>query len=434
MIVAAVLVTLPAAALTAGDVTDSGPIAWKKITVDKVFRSEGAAVADVNRDGKLDILVGDFWYEAPDWKLHPIRRMNEYPESQRETGYYGNGLAGYSECMCCWADDINGDGWPDQIVIGFPGKPAYWYENPKGQPGPWKEHVIWHSACNETPTYVDLFGTGKRVLVMGWQPLSKLVSDPKTKLDQRRFDAQTTANRGQMAWFMPGKDPTQLWGMHPISEPSGLGGSEIPGTQRFSHGLGVGDVNGDGRMDVICTGGWWEQPREGMFAMEPWKLHPAQLGEACADMHTYDIDGDGKADIISSSAHKFGIWCFQQRAGSGGSPTFLKQDLFPKLVSETHALHCVDMDGDGLKDLVTGKRFWSHGRSEPGAEGPAMLYWLKARKSSDGTTTFTPYVIDNDSGIGTQFTIIDINGDGRPDIVTSSKKGTYIHLQVSGQK
>jgi hypothetical protein len=432
IVLLALLVALPAAALAAGDLIDSGPIAWKKTTVDKVFRSEGAGVADVNRDGKLDILVGDFWYEAPDWKMHPIRRTNEYSESQRETGYYGDGLAGYSECMCCWADDINADGWPDQITIGFPGKPAYWYENPKGQKGPWKEHVIWHSACNETPTYVDLFGTGKRVLVMGWQPLTKLVPDAKTKLDQRRFDPQTTANQGQMAWFAPGKDPTQLWAMHPISEPSAPG-REIPGTQRFSHGLGVGDVNGDGRQDVICTGGWWEQPADGMKATGPWPFHRAGLGEACADMHTYDTDGDGKPDIITTSAHKFGIWCFQQRAG-GGSSTFLKQDLFPKLVSETHAVHCLDMDGDGLKDLVTGKRFWSHGRNEPGASDPAMLYWFKARKSSDGTTTFTPYAIDNDSGIGTQFTVTDLDGDGRPDIVTSSKKGTYVHVQTSTRK
>src|SRR5439155_9499943 len=168
--------------------------------------------------GKMDILVGDFWYEAPDWKMHPIRRTKEYSESDRAKGYYGNGLASYSECMCCFADDVNGDGWPDQIVIGFPGEPAYWYENPRGQPGHWKQHLLWHSACNETPLYVDLFGKGKRVLVMAWQPQGK-------------------DNQGQMAWFTPGADPTQPWAMHPISEASAPG-KEVPGTQRFSHGLG----------------------------------------------------------------------------------------------------------------------------------------------------------------------------------------------------
>lgn len=381
--------------------TPAVTITWKKIVVDKKFRSEGVAIADVNKDGKMDVVTGDVWYEAPDWKAHEIRKP------KRD---YGDGFNGYSECMCCWTADINNDGWPDSIVVGFPGAPCYWYENPKGESGHWKEHMIWDSACNETPLYVDLLGNGKKVLLMGFQPAGQ-------------------QNMGQMAYFSPGADPTKRWEMHPISEPS-TAKSQIPGTQRFSHGLGATDLNGDGKLDVVCTGGWWEQPAKNEG--KPWKFHAANLGEACSDMHAYDLDGDGKLDIISSSAHKFGIWCHLQKPGSGDSPTFLKQDLFPKLVSETHALHFVDINGDGLKDLVTGKRWWSHGKNEPGSDMPSTVYWLEAKRGKDGMTTFTPHQIDDASGIGTQFTVADFNGDGLLDIVVSNKRGTHVLLQVRG--
>src|SRR5262249_22599567 len=145
-------------------------------------------------------------------------------------------------------------------------------------------------------------------------------------------------------------------------------------------------------------------------------------------------DGDGKADVLSSSAHKFGIWWHQQRPGTGGSPSFLRHDLFPDLVSETHALQFADINGDGYKDLVTGKRWWSHGRAEPGSDKQAMLYWFEARRGGDGVTTFVPHVIDEDSGIGTQFVVADVNGDRLPDVVTSNKKGTFLFEQVRARK
>ena len=134
------LALLPACVPARAGESDT-PISWKKTVIEGKFRSEGVAIADVNKDGKLDILIGDSWYESPAWSKHDIRKP----------GDYGDGLKSYSKCMTCWADDVNGDGWVDQIVIGFPGVPTYWYENPKGKPGYWPQHEVWHSSCNETP-------------------------------------------------------------------------------------------------------------------------------------------------------------------------------------------------------------------------------------------------------------------------------------------
>ena len=393
---------LAAASALGGD--GETPVSWKKTTIEGKFRSEGVAVGDVNKDGKLDVLIGDSWYEAPSWAKHDIRKP----------GDYGDGLRSYSDCMACWADDVNGDGWVDQIVVGFPGNPAAWYENPKGASGHWPRHEIATSANNETPLYADLFGDGRRVLLMGWQPRGK-------------------DEEGLVAWFTPGSDPTQAWEMHPISEP-GRPGKGIPGSQRFSHGLGAGDLNGDGRADVICTGGWWEQPGSARAAGSPWAFHPAQLGDAVADMIPYDVNGDGKADVIASSAHHFGIWWFEQGDAKDGSPTFTRHDLFPDLVSETHALIAADIDSDGRKDLVTGKRFWSHGRGEPGSDQPPRLYWFQARRDDAGRTTFTPREIDGDSGIGTEFVVTDFNGDGLLDVVTANKKGVFLLEQARAAK
>lgn len=542
--VASVLLLL--AGLTATAAAQTGKnvkVIWKRTVVDKLYRSEGVGVADVNKDGKKDIIVGDVWYEAPDWKMHVLakERAVEFKDwgSVIDKGWspVGRpGMTGYSESFGVFTDDFNGDGWVDAMVLPFPGKECYWYENPGAKRGLWTQHLLTDSACNETPIYVDLFGTGKKQVVMAWQP-------PGSK-----------GNMGEMCYFVPGKDPTKPWQRMSISGPSEPK-KEVPGTQRFSHGLGHGDVNGDGKIDILCTAGWWEQP-ERSEVTKPWKFHAANLGPACADMHVFDVDGDGKNDVISSSAHQYGFWWHQQksptefvqreffadpqklaklpekhslsedelavykainstRAQLGRAPwrvhpalmnearrtvqkksrtvktpdrpqgyvdgvivsdsehqlasladlgeVYVKalneKNLNPNLEigigvaqgnerakrvslllgdrkqfslpSQTHALHFIDINGDGQMDLVTGRRWWAHGpKGDAGPNDPAYVYWFEAKKNKDGDTTFIPHEVDDDSGIGTQFAVEDINGDGIPDIVVANKRGVYVLVQV----
>jgi hypothetical protein len=91
------------------------------------------------------------------------------------------------------------------------------------------------------------------------------------------------------------------------------------------------------------------------------------------------------------------------------------------------------VDGDGLRDLVTGKRFWAHGPTgdvEP--EEPAVVYWFQLRREGEEGAAFIPHLVHDDSGVGTQVTVADIDADGRPDVLTSNKKGTYIHYNRGG--
>ena len=391
-----ILVCCGLAALLAGFSANGGEVRFKKIVLDTTFRSEGVAVADVNHDGKLDILAGDVWYEAPDWKMHELRPVGNY-----------NPAKGYSKCFEQFAVDVNGDGWMDTLVIGMPGGPALWYENPQNKPGHWKEHVLCKSACNETPLCVDLAGNGQRVPIFGFQP------------------------EGVLAWFGVPKDLDKPWDVHPIS------GTNYVGAARFAHGLGVGDINGDGRLDVLFTNGWWEAPKD--RAETPWKFHPAKLGPHCADMIVYDVNGDGLADVITSSAHDYGMWWFEQKK-TGDNVEFEQHEIFgkPKAepyaegefrpFSEAHSLVMADINGDGLPDLVTGKRWYAHNGGDPGGKEAAVLYWFEQKRNGKDVQ-WVPHKMDDDSGIGTQFVVQDINGDGKLDIIISNKKGVFIFMQ-----
>lgn len=384
--------------LLSGSIELSAGETWQRQQLDSAFRSEGSAAADVNKDGKMDVIAGDVWYEAPDWKMHEVRKPGKFVAG-----------VGYSDSFCNFAYDINQDGWTDFIYVSFPGKEFYWYENPKNEPGHWKEHLIWHSICNETPKFVDLNGDGKPELIFGSQPEKQMgyLEIPSPKL------------------------ATKKWNFIPISKP---GDPMKNGTFKYYHGLGVGDFNKDGRQDVLIPDGWWEGPKvlgEGL-----WKFHPFTLSvngdkpaEKMADLYVEDLDLDGDNDIIGSSAHAFGVWWFEN-ISEPGKPKF-KAHLVDKSFSQTHAVHFVDLNGDGQRELVTGKRFFAHNGKDPGGKDPVVMYWYEIKRSKNAAPKIIPHKIDagNDTGVGTQFSMADMNGDGKPDIVLSNKKGVNVLIQ-----
>jgi hypothetical protein len=375
-------------------------VKFKKTTLDRAFRSEGVGMGDFNNDGYLDIAAGSVWYENPGpaapfpalapspspWRMHVL---GEKPNSFD--------IKTYGDTFMNWAEDVDGDGRMDLVVVDFPGRQTWWFQNPGvGQASrlPWKKHVVVPVTNNESPQYVDVDGDGVRELVYG--------------------DA---ANR--LALARPQANPLVEWKQTPISAP----GDVV--MRNFYHGLGIGDVNRDGRNDIVVPNGWWEAPAADGHdhADEPWTFHPAPFGQPQAQMYVFDFDGDGDNDVVGSSAHRRGIWWYEQDEGEW------KTHLIDESIAQTHALVLADINGDGLPDLVTGKRYYAHNGRDPGEDEPPELAWYELSRE-DGKPKWTKHLIDGDSGVGTQFEVHDMNADGLLDIVIANKHGVYYFEQT----
>jgi len=387
---------------------------FTKMQLTDQFWAEGAAIGDFNHDGKMDVVYGPYWWEGPDFKVrHTYRpdadksKVKKADGTEIEVPGFKGALGnenGYSDNFLTYAFDFNGDGWTDILCIGWPGKESYWYENPKGGDGPWKQHLAWDVVDNESPMLADLFGNGKPVLVC--------------------------CSGGYIGYAQPNwAKPDEKWTFHPIS-PKGT-------YQRYTHGIGVGDINGDGRADIMEATGWWEQPAS-VDGDPVWKKHEFEFGSGGAQMYAYDVNGDGKADIITSlAAHKYGLAWFEQ-TNEGGVEGWTKHIIVGEkpeenpqgvMFTQPHAIWMQDMNGDGLLDIVTGKRFWAHGPTgdiDPNA--PAVLYWFELKRTGKNVE-WIAHLIDDNSGVGTEVMAGDLNGDGKPDVLVGNKKGAFIFLR-----
>jgi hypothetical protein len=368
--------------------------------VSSFYYGWSAAAADINKDGALDIVSGPFYYLGPSFSERRIYRTDRVYNPATE----------YAPDMVNFAFDFTGDGWPDILASEFaqPNRPMDLYVNPHGEPRKWDKFQVLPKITSELVVMKDLDGDGKPEIIFG--------------------------SAGAYAWAHPDPaNPTAEWTLHPLA---------TPGEQRTNnHGIGVGDVNGDGRLDIVVPFGWYEQPAKGQME-QPWAFHAASFGGGGGEIGVYDVNGDGLADVVTSlAAHGFGLAWFEQKKAADNSRTFeehmIADDFSTKnagdvVFSEPHASRFVDMDGDKIPDFIVGKRYWSHLENYNGEDtyGPAVLYIYRTVRNpkAPGGAEFRPELVHNRSGIGSAFEVIDLNKDGKPDIVVAGAYGTHVFL------
>ena len=353
--------------------------------------SETAAVADVNRDGRQDIISGEHWYEAPKWVKHRFR----------EVGFSNQYIDNFSDLPI----DVDGDGYPDVVSVSWFAKKVAWWRNPgkasSSKAGMWAEASI-HTGFNvEFALLVDLDNDGKAQEVLAQE------------------------NGTGQAWY---EIRNKAWVPHVVSDRS------------YGHGIGAGDVNGDKRNDILTPRGWLEAPADPRSG--PWTFHadwegintpatasaapvkpgaPSRVSEL-GFMHVLDVNGDGRNDVVTAAGHDYGVYWFEQQ----GNGQWVRRTI-DAAWSQGHASTVVDLNGDGRPDLVTGKRFMAHNGSDPGEKEPLGVYWYERLPANPNGLEWVKHVIDYGGrmGGGMQLPVADIDGDGDLDLVCPGKSGLF---------
>ncbi len=364
--------------------TEDIAASWK-VEMLALDANEGCAIGDINGDGLSDVVAGRNWYAAPEFKPRPLRTIEDWN--------------GYVQSNGDYLVDMNGDGLLDVVAGSFLPSEVHWYENP-GPEGwrlgkTWKKHLLVDTKMseNEGQLLEDIDGDGRpEWVVNSWNQKNPT-----------------------MVWRFVPRDPTD-------KNPSkfDLVGSTL-GKVGNKHGLGVGDINNDGRVDVLTGAGWYEQPRSNPWGQE-WKFHADWDITGSIPMLVRDIDQDGLNDIVLGAGHDYGLYWWKRKESKEGEPLAFEKVVIDKSFSQPHALAFADLDGDGNDELITGKRYYAHNGGDPGGKEMPVIHYYRWNGKE-----FEKQVIEQGHvGVGLQIATGDLNGDGKTDIAVAGKSGTYI--------
>jgi len=373
-----------AGALTASALAQvSDEIPFRKHTLD-LGRNETCAVADVNSDGHADIIAGESWYEGPKWTKHRFRSFH----------FFDNYIDNFSDLPI----DVNGDGSIDIVGVSWGSKRIAWFENPGKGVGTWKEHLIDEGANIEFAFLVDIDNDGKA----------------------RELLPQMAGPGSATAWFeIQGKGAGAKWVKHEVSPRS------------YGHGIGAGDVNGDGRNDILTPKGWLQAPQDPRKV--PWEHHADFDAGTTGFIYVQDVDRDGVNDIVTSMAHDYGVFWMKQGQKGDGSRTWEKK-MIDDAWSQAHAMTMTDLTGNGRLELITGKRLFAHNGHDPGGREPVGLYWYESvivKKKLEWARHVIQY--GGRAGTGMQIPVTDIDNDGDPDFVVAGKGGLFLFENLKTQ-
>jgi acetyl esterase/lipase len=325
------------------------------------------AVLDVDQDGNADIFSGGWWYRGPDWKRVAAREVEQ--------------IRGRFDDYSNLPFDVDADGWVDIISCNYRSQSLYWVRNPAGKPEPWIKTVIDTPGPMETGRLADVNADGRTDLLPNGTTFA--------------------------AWWSRSTTAGEMWTRHPLPQLAA------------GHGIGLGDINADGRPDVVSTQGWCQAADDGTWIPhQDFRLH----ADAGLPILVFDVDGDGDTDIVWGRGHRTGLYWLEQLSGATRA---WRQHTIDTSWSQSHSLLLADIDGDGREELIAGKRYLGHDGRDLGEYDPLGIYWYKflpdLRSWKRGVVSDHPR-----AGFGLDPKAADVDGDGDIDVIAADRTGLYL--------